>query len=275
LGVGYGAVAGCSPDPTDAPSDAAARLEDSSSAGSTTTTTAPAEAVSIERVASMARRADVELIIIRPAGIGGRLPTCLALHARGSGARMYLDLGMPALLNAAVAQVGRPFAMVAVDGGDSYWVPGNTADDPQRMLLEDMPNWLDNRGLARTPFAAIGIAMGAYGALNYARHTGLTAVGAISPALYLSWDEASASEAFTTQKTWEDTEPLRHIEEIGDVPLGVWCGTDDTFIRAARRLVDTAKPKVADLGNGDHNANYWERVLPAALRFVGDHITAS
>lgn len=266
-------MGGCSRDPGDAPSGAAARLEDSSSAAGQTTTLAPNQPVSIERVASMARRTDAELICIRPAGIGGRLPTCLALHGRGSGARMYLDLGLPALLDAAVAQVGRPFAVVAVDGGDSYWVAGETADDPLRMLLEDMPNWLDNRGLVSTPFAAFGISMGAYGALNYVRHTALGAVAAISPALFTSWEDARSREAFASQKTWEATEPLRHLEEIGDVPLGVWCGTDDPFIRAARRLVDTAKPKVSDIGSGDHTDDYWKRVLPAVLRFVGNHLT--
>src|SRR5262249_1689366 len=122
----------------------------------------PNDPVAIETMHSPARDANVELITIRPEGVGGRLPACIALAGRASTARMFLDLGVPELLNAAVNAGSKPFAVVAVDGGDSYWVAKKPTDDPQKMLTEDLPTWLANRGFT-APFAAFGISMGGYG----------------------------------------------------------------------------------------------------------------
>ena len=217
---------------------------------------------------SPARDANVELIMIRPAGVGGRLPVCVALHGRASTARMFLDLGVPALLNATVNGGVKPFAVVAVDGGDSYWVARKPTDDPQKMLIDDLPTWLANRGFA-APFAAFGISMGGYGALNYARSPGLNAVAAISAALFTSWADAKSRNAFADEARWEDTEPLRHTEELHGTRLGVWCGASDPFITPARQLISKANPAVAAISPGAHDSAYWKRVLPDVLAFVG------
>jgi S-formylglutathione hydrolase FrmB len=183
---------------------------------------------------------------------------------------MFLDLGVPRMLTAAVNANLPPFAVVALDGGDSYWVARDPADDPQRMLREDLPTWLGNRGLADRPFASLGISMGAYGALNHARTAGMSAVGVVSPALFTSWPEARSRGAFADQSSWTDTDPLRHVEGLRAVPLGVWCGTADPFITPARRLVSQARPAVSAIESGGHDAAYWRRVLPEVLRFVGE-----
>ena len=221
-----------------------------------------------ETVHSPARDANVELITIRPQGVGGRLPVCLALHGRASTARMFLDLGVPDLLTAAVNGGVKPFAVVAVDGGDSYWVARTPVDDPQKMLIEDMPTWLANRGFSPA-FGAFGISMGGYGALNFARIPGLNAVAAISAALFLNWQDAKSRNAFTDEAQWEATEPLRHTDELKGYQLGVWCGASDPFITAARQLISKADPKVAEIGAGAHDSTYWKRILPEVLRFVG------
>lgn len=232
---------------------------------------APTEPVAVETMHSPARDANVELVTIRPEGVGGRLPTCVALHGRASTARMFLDLGVPELLTAAVNKGAKPFAVVAVDGGDSYWVAKKPTDDPQRMLTEDLPTWLANRGFT-APFAAFGISMGAYGALNYARNSGLNAVAAISPALFTSWADAKSRNAFADEARWEATEPLRHTDELSGAEVGVWCGTSDPFITPARQLVSKANPKVAAIGPGSHDSAYWERILPDVLTFVGNTV---
>jgi S-formylglutathione hydrolase FrmB len=272
LGAGIAMAHGCG----NPPSNTAGGEPDRALSGEqlTSAATPPAEAVSTESVQSSARGSSVELIVIRPAGVPGTLPVCLALHGRSSTARMFLELGVPQMLDAAVAEGVRPFAVVAVDGGDTYWVAKTPADDPQKMLLQDMPQWLANRGLASSPTAALGISMGAYGALNYARNPGLSAVAAISAALFASWPDAAIREAFADQAHWEATDPLRHTDEIADVQLGVWCGTEDPFVAQNRRLIDQAKPEVAVLGPGDHNAPYWQRILPEVIRFVGKAMPA-
>jgi S-formylglutathione hydrolase FrmB len=267
LGVGIAAVDACGAPATNATGSSPDRVL---SGEVITNPPAPTEAVSTEQVHSAARGRSVELVTIRPAGVGGLLPVCVALHGRSSGARMFLDLKVPELLNRVVASGVRPFAVVAVDGGDSYWVARDSEDDPQRMLLEDLPQWLANRGFASTPSAALGISMGGYGALNYARNPGLSAVAVVSAALFTNWPDARLRNAFADEAHWEATDPLRHVDEFARVPLGVWCGTSDPFIVAVRQLIDRARPKIAALGSGDHDAEYWQRILPDVLRFVGE-----
>src|SRR5262249_46224444 len=153
----------------------------------------------------------VELITTRPLGVSGVLQVCLALHGKGNTAAMYLDLGVPEMLTALVNAGVPPFAVVSVDGGDNYWVPRGS-DDPQGMLTEGIPIWLGTRSLGTLPFAVLGISMGAYGALNYARNPGLSACAVISAALFDSWTDAKTRNAFADQAQWEATEPLRHLD---------------------------------------------------------------
>lgn len=222
----------------------------------------------------MSRGTEVELVTIRPEGAAANLPVCLALHGRGEGARMFVDLEVPRMLTSVVNYQGTPpFAVVAVDGGDSYWVPRDEADDdPQLMLAEELPGWLEERGLATNPFAVLGISMGAYGAFNYAANLNDPAVAAISPALFLNWEEASARDAFADERQWAATEPLRNLAPFSGVPVGVWCGESDPFIDAARELVEKARPAVSEIEPGDHDETYWRKVIPDALKFVGARI---
>lgn len=231
---------------------------------------APVQPVTSERLASAARGRDVELIIMRPRDVAGELPVCLALHGRGATARVYDDLGVPSMLTAAVAAGLPPFAVAAVDG-DTYWIAANPADDPQRMLDQEVPGWLAAQGLRPEPAAVMGISMGAYGALNYARTHPCTAV-AISPALFASWPEARSRGVFADRAQWEATEPLRHTDDLDPDKVGVWCGNADPFAPVARQLIKALKPAEAVMSPGAHDVDYWTRVLPEVLRFVGSRV---
>lgn len=191
----------------------------------------PAAPVEIDRVRSAARGRDVDLVLVRPGGASATLPVCLALHGRGVGARSFLDLGLPRFLTAALRSGVPPFAVVAVDAGDSYYVAREPADDPRRMLAEELPGWLAERGLP-PPAGLLGISMGAFGA-------------------------------------------LRHTAGLADVPLGVWCGTEDPFIDSARELIDRTRPEIATISAGAHDDGYFRRVMPDMLRFVGPRIDQS
>jgi S-formylglutathione hydrolase FrmB len=261
LGV---ALAGCGRQPA-----ANQDVRPASGGEANTTTTGPVEPVQVSHEWSAARGHEVQVVTIRPNGTPGPLPVCVALHGRGADASMFVDLGVPGMLDSMATGGSRPFAVVSVDGGEDYWVNAkNQADDPQKMLDEELPKWLEQRGLATTPFAVLGISMGAYGALNHVRGRSRSAVAVLSPALFLSWSEAQTRDAFADEEAWAATDPLQHITELGSQALGVWCGTDDPFLGAAQELVDTAHPAVAAIGDGDHDAEYWTRVLPAALDFV-------
>ncbi|WP_245812400.1 alpha/beta hydrolase [Actinophytocola xinjiangensis] len=228
----------------------------------------------MERVASIARHTEVELIVMRPEGVTQELPVCLALHGRGKGAGMFTELGVPKILTSLVNYQGvPPFAVVAVDGGDSYWVARDSDDDPQAMLTQDMPQWLGERGLVTNPFAVLGISMGGYGALNYASNPSGPAVALISPALFLSWPEAQERDVFANEQRWKDTDPLQNLSSFAGVSIGVWSGEADPFIDGARRLADKAtNMRAVEFTPGAHDNAYWRKVLPEALKFVGRQI---
>lgn len=229
--------------------------------------------MTVERVRSANRRKDVELIVMRPEDAEPELPVCLALHGRDQGASMFVDLGVPEILTSIVNYQGiPPFAVVAMDGGDSYWVAQDDQDDPQAMLTEDVPTWLTQRGLVNNPFAVVGISMGGYGALNYAGNLNDPAVAAISPALFLSWPEAESREAFVSEDRWRQTDPLQNMSKFSGVPLGMWCGESDPFVDGARQLAENADVTVAEFEPGGHDDAYWRKVLPDALKFIGNRI---
>jgi pimeloyl-ACP methyl ester carboxylesterase len=180
-----------------------------------------------------------------------------------------VDMGIPRFLTAAVRDGVPPFAVAAVDGGGTYFVAHDEKDDPQRMLVEELPGWLDDRGLP-APTAVFGISMGAFGALRFVRNRpDLHAVAVIGPALFRSWADASARGVFRDERQWAANEPLRHTDAIAGEKLGVWCGTDDPFIDSARELVDRTHPKVVAIGPGVHENPYFVRVTPEVMHFIG------
>ena len=130
--------------------------------------------VTTHRMHSAARGTDVKLITIVPANTPTeRLPVCLLLHGRRSDAASWVSMGLGSFLDAAIRAGAAPFALAAVDGGDSYWVARTPGDDPQAMLRTELPGWLTRFGLPAgggVPRAALGVSMGCFGALVYA-HT--------------------------------------------------------------------------------------------------------
>jgi S-formylglutathione hydrolase FrmB len=172
-----------------------------------------------------------------------------------------------------VVQAGLPgFAVAAVDG-DNYWVDVGKGDDPQRMLSDELPGWLAQRQL-RPASAMFGISMGGFGTLRYAReHKDLKAVAVASAALFVSWPDAKSRKVFADRGQWEAHEPLLHTEELKGTPTGVWCGNSDPFIGADRKLIKALQPEVAELTNGEHNEDYWRRIMPDVLKFVGERLT--
>jgi S-formylglutathione hydrolase FrmB len=222
----------------------------------------------------------VEVAVMAPPGADlARLPVCLALHGRGGQASDMVGMGLPSLLAAAVRDGIPPYALVAVDGNpDSYWVARTPGDDPQAMLLDELPGWLTGLGLTAdrgTPRAVFGVSMGCFGALVYARRRqeGLTAAATLSPALFLDWGQARARHAFSGEPAWAAAEPLRHLSELpAALRLGVWCGEQDPFAPAAHELARRAPVRVASFTPGGHNNGYYQTVLPAIVRFLGEQL---
>ncbi|KDN86889.1 alpha/beta hydrolase [Kitasatospora cheerisanensis] len=226
--------------------------------------------VRTETERSRARGRDVRLVVMDPPGADrSDLPVCLALHGHGGDATNFVDLGVPQFLAEAVGAGAAPFRVVAVDGGDSYWHARTPADDPMAMLTAELPGWLAARRLA-APSAVLGISMGGSGALQYARaHQGrLSAVALLSPALFRNWGDARTVDAYRDQADWQAHEPLQHLDQLGRVDrIGVWCGTEDPFCPAARKLSGPPATRTS-FPRGEHTAGFWRRVMPDAMALL-------
>lgn len=246
----------------------------------------PTDAVAtVDWVESPARGRRVRVVTVVPPGADlARLPVCVALHGLRGNATWFSEAGNRGLLGDAWARGVPPFVLVGVDGGDNYWHPYRSGDDPRAMLLDELPVWLRDRGLAVAPApgdlpgdpaVVTGISMGGAGALIYARERvrrrrPVRAVAVVSPGLFTDW-RVARRRPFAGRADWEDNDPLRFFPEIAGVPTGVWCGDRDPFVDAVRRFIALARPEVGAIGAGRHDGVYYARVLPDVISFLGRH----
>lgn len=149
---------------------------------------APAGQVRLETVRSSARGRDVDLFTAVPAGHGdgAGLPVVVVLHGASATAADFEPYGLGRFLTAAVEDGAPPFVLAGADGGVLSWEPDPaSADDPQRMVLEEMPTWLAEHGFDADSKALWGWSMGGYGSLRAAEADPgwARAVAAFSPAV--------------------------------------------------------------------------------------------
>jgi pimeloyl-ACP methyl ester carboxylesterase len=209
----------------------------------------------LEQRWSAARGRTVDFYTAVPAGHGdGRgLPVLLVLHGGSTTAADFPRLGLGRFATDSVRRGNVPFVVAGATGGRLSWRPSG-ADDPQRMVHEEIPAWCAARGFDTSRFAVCGWSMGGYGALLLAATFPefVSAVAAFSPAV------APGDEVFT------------RIGELGDIPVGLWCGTDDGLLTEVQAL-EQALPQPRAAGTyapGRHNFGYWSTCLPAAFDLV-------
>lgn len=210
------------------------------------------------------------------------LPVLLALHGRGADARAaFTQLGMHEFLAAHVAAGGRPLAVVSVDGGETYWHPRASGDDPPAMLAGELWPLLARTGFDLSRWAVAGWSMGGFGALLLAREAAagrfapggaLSAAAAGSPALFASAGATSAG-SFDGPDDWRTHGDLVTAPGTGSVALSVSCGRDDPFREQTERYrAACATPPEGGIGDGAHTTGYWRSLVPAWLRFAAAHL---
>lgn len=191
---------------------------------------APEGKVTLDQVQSAARGKRIGLFTAVPAGHGdgAGLPVCMILHGASATTANFREFGLPRFLTAAVQAGARPFVLAGADGGAIRW-SSSGSDDPQRMLTDELPGWLAQRGFGEIR-AGWGWSMGGFGVLSYAAANpgSLRAAAAFSPAVYGT--DALMSGPAALAKT----------------PLGIWCGTEDALQPNVQRLEGPAIGQLVD-----------------------------
>jgi pimeloyl-ACP methyl ester carboxylesterase len=232
---------------------------------------------------SAARRRMVGYTIAYPPGhrAGDELPLVIMLHGYGGNHADAL-VGMTPAQAMALRVDGRPpavMAMVTVDGGNGYWNP-HPGDDPMAMVIGELIPLCQRLGLGRPPrpVATMGISMGGYGALLLAEkypHL-ITAVAAISPAIWTSYAQARDANAgaYASAAAFAANDAVTHAPALARVPVRVAAGHNDPFYPGVRALA-RALPAGAtvDLAKGCHTNPFFAAQQPPSLAFLARHLT--
>ena len=214
--------------------------------------------------------------IARPPGENGPLRPVIALHGKGSSAASVMAGGVEGGLARAVGAGLPPFAVVAVDGGGSYWHRRTSGEDAGAMVLDELIPMLGERGLDTSRVGFMGWSMGGYGALLLGARLGparTAAICAVSPALWLS-PGAAAPGAFDGPTDFA-ANSVFGLPALGAIPLRIDCGYDDPFYAATREFIaGLPSPPAGGFSPGGHDSSFWSSQLPAEIAWIAPLMTA-
>ncbi|MDF9750586.1 alpha/beta hydrolase-fold protein [Arthrobacter sp. ES3-54] len=206
-------------------------------------------------------------------GPSGPLPVALFLHGTGADHRMVFDeLDAGGVLAGHVARGGTPFAIAAIDGGETWWHRRESGTDTQSMLVEEFVPLLARQGLDTGRLAVFGLSMGGFGALLLAsqhRVPGLRAVAAMSPAVWSLYD-AGRSDNFDSAADFAANDIFALRPELEALPKRIDCGTADNLLFSVQDYVkDLPGAHEGGFQAGGHDSGYWRSILPDVLTFLG------
>lgn len=214
--------------------------------------------------------------IARPPGQTKALRPVIALHGKGSDASTVMAGGVEQGLAQAVNAGLPPFAVVAVDGGGSYWHKRASGEDAGAMVLNELIPMLDTQRLDTSRVAFLGWSMGGYGALLLGGRLGsarTAAICAVSPALWLS-PGAAAPGAFDGADDFA-ANSVFGMPALASIPIRVDCGDSDPFYATTKQFIaQLPNPPAGGFSPGGHNAEFWSSQLPADLTWMAPLLTA-
>lgn len=203
------------------------------------------------------------------------LPLTVVLHGRGGDhttAFAREGLGLDRFLAAHVRAGGTPFALASVDGGETYWHARDSGEDAGAMVTEELLPRLAREGVDTGRLAFLGWSMGGYGGLLLAGRLGpdrVAAVTAASPALWHDYDDTSPG-AFDSVEDFAEAGVMGRQTSLDGIAVRVDCGEGDPFYAATRDYVDGfARPVAGGFEPGGHDRDYWRRIAPDQLEFLG------
>lgn len=221
-----------------------------------------------------------EIAVARPEGLPATgAPVAVCLPGRGGHGRDVMGvLRMHDFVAQGVAERGvRPFAVVGVDGGETYWHPRAGGEDRMAFLEDDvLPHLAARYGLGGPHGATmlVGWSMGGYGAILAAerRPNRYAALAVASPALWPTREEQrkAVPDAFDSAADFTRHDVIAGAPSLRGIPVRVDCGDADPF-SSATSLFASRLPAAPDGGidAGCHDTGYWHRVAPDQVDFLG------
>jgi S-formylglutathione hydrolase FrmB len=219
--------------------------------------------------------ANTSWAIARPPGHSAPLRPIIALHGKDSDAATVMAGGVEQGLAEAVAAGLPPFAVVAVDGGGSYWHHRTSGEDSGAMVLDELIPLLADQGLDTSRVAFLGWSMGGYGALLLGARLGparTAAICAVSPALWRSPGAAApgafdGADDYTANSVWG-------LPALASIPIRIDCGNSDPFYSATQEFIaQLPTPPAGGFSPGGHDGTYWSSQLPAELAWIAPLLT--
>ncbi|WP_409370790.1 alpha/beta hydrolase [Mycolicibacterium sediminis] len=214
--------------------------------------------------------------IARPPGQTAPLRPVIALHGKGSDAATVMAGGVEQGLAQAVAAGLPPFAVVAVDGGGSYWHRRASGEDTGAMVLDELIPMLAGQNLDTSRVGFLGWSMGGYGALLLGSRLGparTAAICAVSPALWTTSGAAApgafdGADDFAANSVWG-------LPNLGSIPIRIDCGNGDPFASATRQFIaELPTPPAGGFSPGGHDGAFWSSQLPAEITWLAPLLVA-
>ncbi|MCU1529412.1 MAG: hypothetical protein JWP75_3175 [Frondihabitans sp.] len=204
---------------------------------------------------------------------GDALPVVVVLHAYGGNhlSPFGSHLGLDHFLARAVTAGTKPFAIAAIDGGNTYWHRRASGDDSGSLVTNEFLPLLATHGLDTRRIGLLGWSMGGYGALLVGSELGPSRVAGIAAMSVALWPtvEQAASEAFDGAADFATHDLMTRQKLLDSIPLRIDCGTGDGFVANDRALVASLDPHPAGgFVPGGHNLDFWRRLAPAELAFL-------
>lgn len=208
-----------------------------------------------------------------PGGAQPELPVAVFLHGlNGSHADLLEDLAAREPLQRHLDAGGTPFAIAAVDGGNTWWHPRADDSDTPSMLVKEFVPFLGSQGYDLGRIGLFGISMGGFGSLLLAsqgRLPGVRAVAAMSPAVWDHYDPRQES-AFDGPADFAAHDVFALRPRLAAVPKRIDCGTGDDLAGTVRAYRAGLPGEVeGGFRPGGHDYSYWRSVLPEVLSFLG------
>ena len=239
--------------------------------------------------AALGRRANITLWTPPAAESARDLPLVLLLHGVFGSAWAWAFKGNAHGIASAMVESGEIPPMAIAMPSDGLWGDGSGyachADaDYERWIMEEVPAAVAEvlpAISADSSLAISGLSMGGFGAMRLgARHAdrlvAISAHSAVTRLADIAQFVEEPAEAFPSPPDGDLIDALRAAGS-GLPPLRFDCGVGDELLPANqllhRQLSEAGIPHTYEEHPGAHTWAYWQRHLPAALRFIGDLAT--